>query len=95
MVEYLSLATKVLRACTSVYSTLVSPPQSAPIREKKYYLIDPLSRNNAENRQVHGALSLHVDDLLMVGGGAFEKEISGRLHKNFQVTQKITMISIS
>ena len=46
--------------------------------------MDPVSGNNAKNRQVHGALSLHVDDLLMTGD-VFEKEIMGRLRKDFQV----------
>ena len=45
----------------------------------------PVSGNNAKNRQVHGALSLHVDDLLMTGDDVFEKEIMGRLRKDFQV----------
>ena len=39
----------------------------------------------AKNRQVHGALSLHVDDLLLIVGDVFEKEILGRLRKDFQV----------
>ena len=47
--------------------------------------MDPASGNNAKNRQVHGALSLHVDDLLMTGDDVFEKEIMGRLLKDFQV----------
>ena len=47
--------------------------------------MDPVSGNNAKNRQVHGALSLHVDDLLMTGDDVFEKEIMGRLRKDFQV----------
>ena len=49
------------------------------------YLMNPVSGNNAKNRQVHGALSLHVDDLLMTGDDVFEKEIMGRLRKDFQV----------
>ena len=49
------------------------------------YLMAPVSGNNAKNRQVHGALSLHVDDLLMTGDDVFEKEIMGRLRKDFQV----------
>ena len=47
--------------------------------------MDPVSGNNAKNRQVHGALSLHVDDLLMTGDDVFKKEIMGRLRKDFQV----------
>ena len=49
------------------------------------YLMDPVSGNNAKNRQVHGALSLHVDDLLMTGDDVFEKEIMGRLRQDFQL----------
>ena len=49
------------------------------------YPMDPVSGSNAKNRQVHGALSLHVDDLLMTGDDVFEKEIMGRLRKDFQV----------
>ena len=44
-----------------------------------------VSGNNAKNRQVHGALSLHVDDPLMTGDDVFEKEIMGRLRKDVQV----------
>ena len=50
--------------------------------------MDPISGNNAKNRQVHGALSLHVDDLLMTGDDVFEKEIMGRLRKIFKAVQK-------
>ena len=71
-------------------------PKPALVSEKKSsttfdlegavdYLMDPVSGNNAKNRQVHGALSLHVDDLLMTGDDVFEKEIMGRLRKHFQV----------
>ena len=71
-------------------------PKPALVSEKKSsntfdlegavdYLMDPVSGNNAKNRQVHGALSLHVGDLLMTGDDVFEKEIMGRLHKDFQV----------
>ena len=71
-------------------------PKPALVSEKKSsttfdlegavdYLMDPVSGNNAKNRQVHGALSLHVDDLLMTGDDVFEKEIMGRLRKDFQV----------
>ena len=60
--------------CTYVYYGK-QLPTSLPISEKKSsntfdlegavdYLMDPVSGNNAKNRQVHGALSLHVDDLL-------------------------------
>ena len=44
-----------------------------------------VSGNDAQNRQVHGAFSLHVDDLLMTGDDVFEKEIMGRLRKDVQV----------
>ena len=58
-------------------------PKSTLISEKKSsntfvlegaidYLMGPVSGNNAKNRQVHGALSLHVDDLLMTRQG-FER----------------------
>ena len=47
------------------------------------YHMDPVSGNNAKNQ--HGALSLHVDGLLMTGDDVFEKEIMGRLRKDFQV----------
>ena len=57
--------------------------------------MDPVSGNNAKNRQVHGALSLHVDDLLMTGDDVFEKEIMGRLRKGFQVGSEDKMIASS
>ena len=81
--------------CTYVYYGK-QLPKPALVSEKKSsttfdlegavdYLMDPVSGNNAKNRQVHGALSLHVDNLLMTGGDVFEKEIMGRLRKDFQV----------
>ena len=81
--------------CTYVYYGK-QLPKSASISEKKSsntfdlegavdYLMDPVSGNNAKNRQVHGALSLHVDDLLLTGDDVFKKEIMGRLRKDFQV----------
>ena len=81
--------------CTYVYYGK-QLPKPALVSEKKSsttfdlegavdYLMDPVSGNNAKNRQVHGALSLHVDDLLMTGDDVFEKEIMGRLPKDFQV----------
>ena len=39
--------------------------------------------NNSQNQQVHGALSLHVGDLLKIGRNAPAKEIMGRLQINF------------
>ena len=47
--------------------------------------MDPVSGNNAKNRQAHGALFLHVDDLLMTGDAVFEKEVMGQLRNDFQV----------
>ena len=47
-------------------------------------LLDPVSGNNAQKRQVHGALDLHVDDLFLTGD-VFEKETMGRLREDFQV----------
>ena len=81
--------------CTYVYYGK-QLPKSTPSSAKKSsstfdlegaveYLMDPASGNNAKNRQVHGALSLHVDDLLMTGHDVFEKESMGRLRKDFQV----------
>ena len=80
--------------CTYVYYGK-QLPKPALVSEKKSpatfdlegavdYLMDPVSGNNAKNRQVHGALSLHVDDLLMTGDDVVEKEIMGRLRKDFQ-----------
>ena len=47
-------------------------------------LMDPVSTKPT----VHGAFSLHVDDLLMTGDDAFEKEIMGLLRKDFHVGSK-------
>ena len=79
--------------CTYVYYGK-QLPKPARVSEKKSsntfdlegavdYLMDPVAGNNAKNRQVHGALSLH--DLLMTGDDVFEKEVMGRLRKDFQV----------
>ena len=84
--------------CTYVYYGK-QLPKPALVSEKKSsntfdlegevdYLMDPVSGNNAKNRQVNGALCLHVDDLLMTGDDVFEKEIMGRLRKEFQVGSK-------
>ena len=84
--------------CTYVYYGK-QLPKSSPISEKKSsntfdlegaveYLMDPVSGNNAKNRQVHGAQPLHVDDLLNV----FEKEIMGRLRKDFQVGSECLVV---
>ena len=82
--------------CTYVYYGR-QLPKPALVSEKKSsntfegavdYLMDPVSGNNAKNRQVHGALSLHVDDLLMTGDDVFEKETMGRLGKDFQVVSE-------
>ena len=80
--------------CTYVYYGKQLPKPTS-ISEKKSsdtfdlegavdYLMDPVSGTNAKNRQVHGALSFHVDDLLMAGDDVFEKEIMGRLRADFQ-----------
>ena len=72
--------------CTYVYYGK-QLPKPALVSEKKSsttfdldgavdYLMDPVSGNNAKDRQVHGALSLHVDYLLMTGDDVFGK-ISG------------------
>ena len=60
--------------CTYVYygkqlpkPALVSASNTFDLEGAVDYLMDPVSGNNAKNRQVHGALSLHVDDLLMTG----------------------------
>ena len=100
MVEHPRFGTLFIRVCArSLYIKYVycrkQLPKSTPVSEKKSsnafdlegavdYLLDPVSRNNAKNRQVHGALSLHVDDLLMTGDDVFEKEIMGRLRKKIQ-----------
>ena len=81
--------------CTYVYYGK-QLPKPALVSEKKSsttfdlegavdYLMDPVSGNNAKNRQVHGAVSVHVDDLLMTGDDVFAKEIMGRLRTDFQV----------
>ena len=81
--------------CTYVYYGK-QRPKSTPASDKKSsnafdlegavgYLMDPVSGNDAKNRQVHEALSLHVVDLPMTGDDVFEKEIMGRLRKDFQV----------
>ena len=91
--------------CTYVYYGK-QLPKSSPISEKKSsntfdlegavdYLMDPVSGNKAKNRQAHGALSLHVYDLLMTGDDVFEKEIMGRLCKDFQVGSEDKMIAFS
>ena len=66
-------------------------PKPALVSEKKSgttfdlegavdYLMDPVS---SKNRQVHGAPSLHVDDLLMTRDDVLEMKIMGRLRKDF------------
>ena len=49
------------------------------------FLMDPVSGNNAQGRQVHGVMCLHVDDLLMAGHDTFAKQIMAKIRKDFQV----------
>ena len=58
--------------------------------------MDPVSGNKAQNRQVHGALSLHVDDLLMTSEGVFEKRKSwDDLERIFRSVPKTRMLAFS
>lgn len=46
---------------------------------------EPVPGNNAQGRQVHGVTSLHVEDFLMAGDDAFEKQIMVKIRTSFQV----------
>ena len=49
--------------------------------------MDPVARNNAQGRQPHGFICLHVDDLFMAGDKfkVFESKVLSSLRKNFAV----------
>ena len=49
------------------------------------YLMDPIARNNASGREVHGFVCSHVDDLYMAGGKHFESKILANIRKDFSV----------
>ena len=84
--------------CTYVYYGK-QLPKPALVSEKKScntfdlegaadYLMDPVPGHNAKNRQVHGALFLHVDDLLMTGDDVFEKKSWDDFVKIFKLVPK-------
>ena len=47
------------------------------IDEAVDFLMDPIARNNAQGREVHGFVCLHVDDLYMGGDDHFVKQVQG------------------
>ena len=49
------------------------------------YLMDPIARNNADGREVHGFVCLHVDDLYLAGDKHFESTILANKRKDFSV----------
>jgi hypothetical protein len=49
------------------------------------YLLDPVSGNNAQGRQVHGTICLHVDDLFMAGDDYFTKSVLPAIRRDFQI----------
>ena len=75
------------RTCTNksrlVYHRKEIIKRRCPEGAVDYVMGAPASGNNAPHRELHGAPSLHVDDLLMAG---FEKETVGRLWIDFQVS---------
>jgi hypothetical protein len=46
------------------------------------YLQDPVSGNNAQGRQVHGTICLHVDDLFIAGDDYFTKTVVASVRKD-------------
>ena len=57
-------------------------------------LMDPVSGNNAKNRQVHGALSLHADDLLIwLGTMCLRRKSRDDFAKTFKSVPKTKMIA--
>ena len=55
------------------------------IDEAVDFLMDPIARNNAQGRDVHGFVCLHVDDLYMGGDDHFVKQVPGNIRKDFNV----------
>ena len=49
------------------------------------YLLDPITGSPARNREVHGVLCLHVDDLFFAGDSVFEKQIIDNIAKDYQI----------
>ena len=49
------------------------------------YLLDPVSGNNAQGREVLGVVCLHVDDLCLSGGQEFKKKVIASLKRDFAV----------
>ena len=49
------------------------------------YLTDPIAGSPAVNKNVHGVLCLHVDDLFMAGDNKFMKDIYKRIVTDFSV----------
>ena len=55
------------------------------IDEAVDFLMDPIARNNAQGREVHGFVCLHVDDLYMGGDDIFVQRVPGGIRKDFNV----------
>ena len=48
-------------------------------------LMDPVTNSPAKGKQVDGIITLHVDDVFIVGTDAFVKEVTEKLAKDFKV----------
>ena len=48
-------------------------------------LLDPYTRNNSQVYRPCGIVSLHVDDLFMVGNAKFETTVIAHLRAKFQI----------
>ncbi len=49
------------------------------------YLLEPITGSPARNREVHGILCLHVDDLFFAGDSVFEKQVIENIAKDYQI----------
>ena len=54
------------------------------------YLLDPVSGNNAQGREVLGVVCLRVDDLCLSGGHEFKNKVIASLKKDFAVGSEDT-----
>ena len=91
LLHYGMTPTRADRCCYVYYSSKEKsehPLKSVPftsMADAVDYLTDPVSGSPAVNKNVHGVLCLHVDDLFMAGDDKFMADIYKRIVNEFAV----------
>ena len=82
---YILYKDEAKRTSTTNSKGLESSRPLTTIDEAVDFLMDPIARNNAQGREVHGFVCLHVDDLYMGGDDIFVQRVPGGIRKDFNV----------